>query len=114
MIGVSDIVTRQHEATLDAHTGAVRALADCDRTLLSTGEDCTIGMWALGTWSHLGTVRISEHVPDARSCSCLAVSGSMLLCGGGSEGRTGFVVVLDTESMTCQQPYGSSISSTGC
>ena len=36
---VSDIVTRQHEATLDAHIGAVWALAVCGRALLSTGTD---------------------------------------------------------------------------
>ena len=36
---VSDIVTRQHEDTFDSHIGSVRALAGCNRTLLSTGED---------------------------------------------------------------------------
>ena len=48
-IKVSDIVTRQHEAALDAHPGAVYALAVRSRTLLSTGDDGTIGVWALGT-----------------------------------------------------------------
>ena len=102
-IVVSDIVTQRHEATLEAHTGAVRALAVCDRTLLSTGDDSAIGVWALGTWNHLRMVRVSEHVPDALSCWCLAVSDSMLLCGGRCKDRTsGFVVVLDTESTTCR------------
>ena len=32
-IKVSDIVTRQHEATLDSHTSSVRALAVSDQTL---------------------------------------------------------------------------------
>ena len=50
-IQVSDIVTRQHETTLKAHTDAVLALALCGRPLVSTGRDCTIGVWALGTWS---------------------------------------------------------------
>ena len=36
-------------------------------------------------------------------CYCLAVSGSMLLCGGDcKDGRTGFVVVLGSECMGCQ------------
>ena len=64
-IVVLDIVTRQHEATLDAHTYGVCALAVCGRTLLSTGRDSTISVWALGTWSHLKVVRVSEHVPVA-------------------------------------------------
>jgi WD40 repeat protein len=38
-IVVSDIVTRLHEATLDAHTGAVCALAVSGRTLVSTDYD---------------------------------------------------------------------------
>ena len=102
-IVVSDIVTRQHEATLDAHTCGVYALAVSGRTLLSTGVDCTIRVWALGTWSHLKMVRVSEHVPDAGWCSCLAVSGSMLLCGGYcKDGRSGFMVVLESDTLTCQ------------
>ena len=48
-IVVLDIAIRQHEATLDAHTHGVYALAVWGRTLLSTGEDCTISVWALGT-----------------------------------------------------------------
>ena len=102
-IVVSDIVTRQHKATLYAHTGAVSALAVSGRTLLSTGVDCTIRVWALSTWSHLILSRVSEHVPDAGWCPCLAVSGSMLLCGGVcKDGRSGFMVVLDSDTLTCQ------------
>ena len=103
-IVVSDIVTRQHEVTLDAHTRAY-ALAVSGRTLVSTGWDCTIGVWALGTWSHLRWIRVIEHVPDARLCLCLAVSGSMLLCGGQRKGpgdRSGFVVVLDSDTLSYQ------------
>ena len=101
---VSDIVNRQHEATFDAHTGGVLALAICGRTLLSTGNDCTIGVWALGTWSHLMRVRVSDHVPEAWACYCLAASGSMLLCGGAykDEESFGFLLVLDSQSMSCQ------------
>ena len=51
-------------------------------------------------------VRVSEHVPNALHCFCLAVSGSMLLCGGVSEEsddeESGFVVVLDCDSLRCQ------------
>ena len=112
-ISVPDIVTRQQEATLDAHTGTVRALAVCGRTLLSTGQDCTIGMWALGTWSHLRMVRVSGHVPDAYSCYCLALSGSMLVCGGACKNGSGFVVVLDSQTMSCQHTVRL-VSSTGC
>ena len=83
-------------------TGPVEALAVSGRTLLSTGEDCTIGVWALGTWSHLKVVQVSEHVPDALRCCCLAVSGSMLLCDGVCKDGSGFVVVLDSHSMSCQ------------
>ena len=103
-IKVLDIVTRQLDATLDAHTGPVYALAVSGRTLLSTGSDCTIGVWTLGTWSHLRMVRVSEHVPDAGCCSCLATSGSMLLCGGVCEDEeSGFVVVLDSDTLICQR-----------
>ena len=109
-IVVSDIVTRQHEATLNAHTGSVRVLAPSGRTLLSTGTDRTIGVWALGTWSHLKMVRVSDHVLDAGCCSCLLVRGSMLLCGGdyndddedGDFAHKGFVVVLDADTRICQ------------
>ena len=102
-IVVSDIVTRQHEATLDALTGCLSALAVNGRTLLSTGLDYTIGVWALGTWSHLRVVRVSEHVPDALYCTCLSVSGSMLVCGGWCEDEeSGFMAVLDSDSMDCQ------------
>ena len=73
------------------------------RTLVSTGSDSTIGVWALGTWSHLRRVRVSEHVPDALRCYCLAVSGSMLLCCGQCDDEeSGFMVVLDSDPLTCQ------------
>ena len=101
-IKVSDIVTRQHESTLDAHTGAIYALAVNGQTLLSTGHGCTICVWALGTWNHLREVRVSEHVPDALGCTCLAVSGSMLLCGGVRDQDSGLVVVLDSKTMDCE------------
>ena len=74
----------------------------CGRTLLSTGYDGTIGVWVLGTWSHLRTMRVSEHVTDARFCNCLAVSGSMLLCGGMCMDESGFVLVLDADTFACQ------------
>ena len=46
---------------------------------------------------------MSEHVPDALHCRCLAVSGSMLLCSGlCTDGESGFVVVLDSDTLTCQ------------
>ena len=79
-------------------------MAVCGPTLLSTGGDCSIGVWALGTWSHLQPlVRVSEHVPDAGWGSCLAVSGSMLLCGDEClDEESGFVVVLDSDTLTCQ------------
>ena len=102
-IDVSDIVTRQNEKTLDAHTGSVLALAVSGRALLSTGRDGTIGVWALGTWSHLRTVRLSEHLAEAVYSKCLAVSGSMLLCGGVRKGgRYGFMVVLDAATLSFQ------------
>ena len=66
-VKLSDIVTRQQEAALNAHTEAVIALAVRGRTLLSTGND-TIGVWVLGTWSHLKVVRVSERVSDALCC----------------------------------------------
>ena len=48
-------------------------------------------------------VRVSEHVPDALRCSCLALSGSMLLCSGGcKDDRSGFLVVLDSDTFSCQ------------
>ena len=47
-IKVSDIVTRQHEATLEAHTDAVCVLAVSGRTLLSTGDDVRVGALYLG------------------------------------------------------------------
>ena len=98
-IKVSDIVTRQHEATIYAHTGAVCVLAVSGRTLLSTGHDCTIGVWALGTWSHIRRIRVSEHVPDALYCCNLALSGSMLLCGGTCmDEKSGFGMVLDADT----------------
>ena len=84
-IKVLDIVTRQLDATLDAHTGPVYALAVSGRTLLSTGSDCTIGVWALGTWSHLRRTWVSKHVPDALD----------LLCSG-------FVVLFDSDTMDCR------------
>ena len=60
-------------------------------------------VWILGTWSHLRVVRVREHVPEALRCLCLAVSGSVLLCGGQCNGdRFGFVLVLDTDTLTCQ------------
>ena len=101
-IKVSNIVSLQHEATLDAHTGEVFAFAVSGQTLFSTGDDFTIGVWALGTWSHLRMVRVSGHMPDAGCCHCLAVSGSMLLCGGqcNDDGSGGFVAVLDADTQT--------------
>ena len=102
-ICVSDIATRQHEATLSAsHTGPVRALALSGGMLLSTSTDGSIGIWALGSWESLRRIWVSEHVPDAQFCSCLAVSGSMLLCGGASEHLSGFVVVLNAATMSCE------------
>ena len=100
-IVVSDTVTRQHVAT---YTKWVLALAVSGRTLLSTGGDCTIGVWALGTWSLLRVVRVSKHVSDAECCCCLAVSGSMLLCGGWcKDHRSGFVLVLDSDTLDFRQ-----------
>ena len=99
-ICVCDIVTQQHEATLDAHTGPVKALAVCGRVLLSAGDDGTIGVWALEGWLLLHRLRVSEHMPDAQFCNCLAASGSSLLCGGQCrDGRSGFVVVLSEETL---------------
>ena len=74
-------------------------LALCGRTLLSTGDDETIGVWGLGTWSHLTMGRVSEQVPRARYCYCLTVRGSMRLCDGlCKDDESGFVVVLDTDT----------------
>ena len=102
-IVVSDIVTRQHEAILEAHTRAVSALAVLGRTLLSTVEDCAVRVWVLGIWSHLREVKVIEHVPDARFCYCLAVSGSMLLHCEDDEGyEFGFMAVLYPDTLTCQ------------
>ena len=42
-------------------------------------------------------------MPNALCCSCLAVSGLMLLCGGVcKDRRSDFVVVLDPDSIRCQ------------
>ena len=42
-------------------------------------------------------------MPDARFCYCLAVSGSMLLCGWGrKDDGSCFVAVLDIDTLTCQ------------
>ena len=102
-IHVCDIVTRQHEATLDAHIQWLQALVVCGRTLLSTGDDVTIGVWVVGTWDFVRRLRVSEHVPDALWCYCLAVSGSTLLCGGArKDGTSGFVVVFDAETKRYQ------------
>ena len=35
-------------------------------------------------------------------CYCLAVSGSMLLCGGECTDHSGFMVVLDSDTLSCQ------------
>ena len=65
--------------------------------------DCTISVWALGTWSHLRSVLVSKHVPNAQGCHCLAVSGSMLLWVGNFRDEvSGYLVVLDAETLTCQ------------
>ena len=59
--------------------------------------------WALGTWERLRTIRVSEHVPDVSFPFCLAMSGSMLVCGGyRNDSQYGFVLVLDTQAMTCE------------
>ena len=78
-------------------------LAVSGRTLLSTSEDCTIRVWVLGTWSPLRVVSVSEHVPNALCFNCLAVSGSMLHCGRKRKARrSGFVMVLDSDTLTYQ------------
>ena len=60
-------------------------------------------MWALGTWSHLKVVWVSEHVQDALYCWCLAVRGLMLLCSGECKGYVhGFMVVLEVNIHSCQ------------
>ena len=64
-ISVHDIVTRQHEATVDAHIGPVNALAVTGGRLYSTGYDGTIGVWALGTFQLVRRVLVSEHVHGA-------------------------------------------------
>ena len=81
-IMVHSIASRQHEATRNAHTGTVYALAVSGEKLYSTGEDGTICVWALGTWGRLRTIRVGEHVPDVSHPCCLAMSGSVLVCGG--------------------------------
>ena len=102
-IVVSDIVTRQQEATLDTHPHFVAALAVSGPMLLGSGASSTIGMWALGTWSHLRMGRVSDHVPDAVLCSCLAIRGSKLLCGGECRDQeSDFLVVFDSDSMDFQ------------
>ena len=60
-------------------------------------------------------MRVSEHVPKALSCQCLAISGSKLLCGGvlvqdndasdeydRDNAEKGFLLVLDYEAMSCE------------
>jgi len=60
-------------------------------------------MWALGTWSHIRRIRVSEHLPDALYCYDLALSGSMLLCGGTcKDEKSGIVMVLDADTLRCQ------------
>ena len=100
---VTDVVTRQREATLDAHTDEVNALAVSGCRLFSAAEDLTIRAWALGTWQHLCSIRIGEHVSEASRPTCLAISGSMLVCGGYRNGdQNGFVLILDADAMRGQ------------
>ena len=100
-IVVHNIASRQHEANL-FHNGSVCALALSGEKLFSTG-DRTICEWALSTWESLRTIRVHEHAPNAAYPLCLAMSGSMLVCGGyRNDRRQGFVLVLDTEAMRCE------------
>ena len=102
-IMVHSIASRQHEATLDASTGAVYALAVSGEKLFSTSDDRAICEWALGTWECQRTIRVDEHVPDVWFPRCLSMSGSLLVCGGYCNDRqTGFVVVLDAQAMRCE------------
>ena len=77
IIGVWDVGTGQHTATLVGHDGAVYALAVHEDRLFSSSHDSTIRMWALGTWAMLRKVACGkEQYPR-----CLAVSGSQLVSG---------------------------------
>ena len=44
---VWDVGSGAEEATLEGHTGAVRALVVCGERLMSAGEDGTICIWAV-------------------------------------------------------------------
>ena len=79
-VQVWDMETGVHEATLADHTGPVcRLLVDRDR-LFTASHDGTIREWAVGTWAALRTVE--AYGQDAGQAPwCLAVSGSMLICG---------------------------------
>ena len=91
-IMVHSIASRQHEATLDAPTADVYALAVLGEKLYSTSKDRTICEWALGTWERQRTIRVDEYVPDVSSPYCLAMSGSMLVCAGfRNDDQIGFV-----------------------
>jgi WD40 repeat protein len=78
-IGVWDVGTGEHTATLTCHDGAVCALAVHEDRLFSSSHDCTIRMWAfkLGTWAVLRTVACGQE----QYHRCLAVSGSQLVSG---------------------------------
>ena len=102
-IVVHSIASRQHEATLRAHTRTVNELAVSGEKLYSASEDGTICEWALGTWERLRTIRVGEHVPDVSYPCSLAMSGSMLVCGGYRMNEAnGFVLVLDTQNLRCE------------
>ena len=84
-------------------TLALWLLAVSGEKLYSTSHDWTICEWALGTWEHQRTIQVDEHVPDVSFPHCLAMSGSMLVCGGYSNNsQNGFVLVLDTQATTCE------------
>ena len=102
-IKVHDIASRQHEATLDGHVDKVFALAVHQDKLFSTGPDGSICVWKLGSWEHLTSIELKEHVPSLSSPICLALSGRLLICGGyRNSWANGFVLAVDAQTLRCK------------
>ena len=109
-VRVFGIISRQCEALLETYSDAVRSLCLCKQrllssgrhgTVISTGDDGTIGVWSLGTWTNLKRIKLANHISEFQYSTCLGVSGSFVLCGGRCDcGDTGFLMAFDAETMS--------------
>lgn len=93
-IGVYNIEQKSLLMPLQAANG-VNALLIAGGNLYSAHNDGFVRAWTLGTWTPLPGLQI----PNASKCTCLALSGSKLLCGCELQKEKGLFVVINMQSL---------------